>query len=146
MQARKRYAAAALLVVAAAGVTAGCSGPAAGTPGPVARLERIGHSPEFSVVLTPTGARRIGIQTTTVTAVKAGRILIPSAALLYVSDGRTAVYVNTAPLVYTRRFVSVDTIAGDRVYIGQGLTPGMKVVTAGAEELLGVQNGVGAKT
>ena len=36
--------------------------------------------------------------------------------------------------------------AGDSVYISSGLTPGMSVVTTGAEELLGVQNGVGVET
>ena len=40
----------------------------------------------------------------------------------------------------------VEGITGDSVYISSGLTPGMSVVTTGAEELLGVQNGVGVET
>jgi hypothetical protein len=152
MSTPKRRAAAALLVIAAVlalGGAAGCSSQAtAPPPGPQAKMERVGNSPVPSVVLTPTGAQRIGVQTTPAAAVRAGRPLtmIPYAALLYESDGSTAVYVNTAPLTYTRYLVSVAGIAGDSVYISSGLTPGMSVVTAGAEELLGVQNGVGVET
>jgi hypothetical protein len=112
-------------------------------------MQRVGHSPVPSVVLTPTGARRIGVQTSRVVAavkVSSSMTVIPYAALLYEPDGRTVVYANTAPLVYTRRFVAVDHIAGNQVYVSQGLAPGMKVVTVGAEELLGVQNGVGVET
>jgi hypothetical protein len=67
--------------------------------------------------------------------------VIPYSALLYEPDGSTAVYVNTGPLIYTLSFISVDHIAGDQVYVSNGLAPGMRVVTVGAEELLGVQNG-----
>jgi len=112
-------------------------------------MQRIGHSPVLSVVLTPTGARRIGVQTSPVVAVKvssSSMTVVPYAALLYEPDGSTAVYTSTAPLVYTRRLITVDHIAGNQVYVSQGLTPGMSVVTVGAEELLGVQNGVGVET
>jgi len=153
VHAEKRRAFAALLIAAAtatAGAVAGCGGPppAQAQPGPQAKMERIGHSPVPSVVLTPTGARRIGIQTTAAAVVQAGSPVtwIPYAALLYEPDSSTAVYVNTAPLVYSRYDVSVQDIAGDRVYVSKGLTPGMRVVTTGAEELLGVQNGVGVET
>jgi hypothetical protein len=148
----RRRATAALLVIAAAVLAiagaAGCSSQAPAPPGPQAKMERIGNSHGLSVVLTPTGAQRIGVQTAPVTAVRAGRPLtvIPYAALLYEQDGTPAVYVNTGPLTYTRYLVSVEGIAGDLVYISSGLTPGMTVVTTGAEELLGVQNGVGVET
>jgi multidrug efflux pump subunit AcrA (membrane-fusion protein) len=111
-------------------------------------MQRIGHSPALSVVLTPTGARRIGVQTAPVVAVRVSTSMtvIPYAALLYEPGGSTTVYLNTAPLVYTRRFITVDHIVGNLVYVSQDLTPGMRVVTVGAEELLGVQNGVGVET
>jgi len=153
MRLGKRRATAALLVIAAAvlaaGSAAGCGSQAAAPPpGPQARIERVGNSPALSVVLTPTGAQRIGVRTAPVAAAPAGRALtvIPYAALLYEPDGSTAVYVNTAPFTYTRYLVSVEGITGDIVYISSGLTPGMSVVTTGAEELLGVQNGVGVET
>jgi hypothetical protein len=150
----KRRASAVLLAIAAAvaviGGAAGCSSSSSGAQSapPPAQMEHVGNSPVPSVVLTQDGARRIGVQTSPVAAVQKGNPMtwIPYAALLYEPDGSTAVYVNTAPLVYTRYFVQVATIVGNQVYVSKGLTPGMNVVTVGAEELLGVQNGVGVET
>ena len=48
--------------------------------------------------------------------------------------------------VFTIRFVTVAVINGNQVVVSQGLAPGTVVVTQGAEELLGVQNGVGVET
>jgi hypothetical protein len=150
----KRRASAVLAIVAAVAViggAAGCSSSSssnAQSAPPPARMEQVGNNPVPSVVLTQAGARRIGVQTSPVAAAQKGNPMtsIPYAALLYEPDGTTAVYVNTAPLAYTRYFVQVATIAGNQVYISKGLTPGMNVVTVGAEELLGVQNGVGVET
>ena len=150
----KRRASAALLAIAAAvAVIAGATGCSSSSSGaqsapPPAQMERVGNSPVPSVVLTQAGAQRIGVQTAPVAAVKAGSPMttIPYDALLYEPDGSTAVYVNTAPLVYTRYFIQVATIVGNQVYVSKGLTHGMNVVTVGAEELLGVQNGVGVET
>jgi hypothetical protein len=138
--------AAALAVGMVLGV-AGCGSGQAAAPGnPTARMEQVGHGVP-SVVLTPTGAARIGVRTAPVRAAAGGTLtVIPYSALLYEPDGSTAVYVNTGPLTYTRYIVSVSSIAGDQVYVSGGLTPGMRVVTVGAEELLGVQNGVGEET
>jgi len=114
-------------------------------PAPPARMEHIGHSQSLSVVLTPLGARRIGIETAQ--AVASGPlIVIPYGALLYEPDGQSAVYVQVSALVYTRRFVTVSTVNGDRVMLTGGVQPGTEVVTQGGEELLGVQNGVGVET
>jgi hypothetical protein len=130
---------------------AGCaSSPPVVAQGPAAKMERIGNS--LSVVLTPLGAARIGVQTTVAAtgmsaASHAADVVIPYAALLYEPDGSAAVYVNTGPLVYTRYLVPVDFISGNDVYLKPGsLPPRARVVTAGAEELLGVQNGVGVET
>jgi hypothetical protein len=152
----------------AAAVIIGAAGCASSPPvvaqGPTAKMERVGNS--LSVVLTPLGAARIGVQTTvattaatspsagagagaTSTSATAGAadIVVPYAALLYEPDGSAAVYVNTGPLVYTRYLVPVDFISGNDVYLKPGsLPPRAKVVTTGAEELLGVQNGVGEET
>ena len=72
--------------------------------------------------------------------------MIPYGALLYQADGSTVVYTVTGQRTYTRRTVTVSKIAGNRVYLRGGLTPGTQVVTDGAEELLGVQDGVGVQT
>jgi hypothetical protein len=106
-------------------------------------MERVGHSKVFSVVLTPLGAQRIGIQTAPAAGGK--QVRVPFRALLYEPDGRTVVYTKTAADAYTRQFVTVADITGDQVLISQGLAAGARVVTVGAEELLGVQDGVGAE-
>jgi hypothetical protein len=145
---RKAKVLASLMVLTANAGATGCShsSPAAQpAQGPQASIERVGRGSVPSVVLTHAGAARIGVRTAL--AVAAGPdMVIPYAALLYEPDGDTAVYVNTGPLVYTRDIVSVDYIAGDEVYVRNGLTQGARVVTTGAEELLGVQNGVGEQT
>ena len=99
----------------------------------------------MSVVLTPLGVSRIGLQTAAATA--AGKdTIVPQGALLYEPSGQTAVYTQTSPLTYTITFITVATINGDQVVVSNGLAPGTVVVTQGAEELFGVQNGVGVET
>jgi hypothetical protein len=136
----------AAVAVAVAGL-AGC-GPASSGEArqvPPARMEPIGHSRTLSVVLTPLGARRIGIQTAP--AVAAGPlIVVPYSALLYEPNGQTAVYVKVSALIYTRRFVTVSAINDNEATLTGGLKSGTEVVTRGGEELLGVQNGVGVET
>ena len=53
----------------------------------------------------------------------------------------------TGALTYTRYLVPVTVINGQTVYLKPGSLPANAVVvTQGAEELLGVQNGVGEET
>lgn len=146
-------AAPALLAAVVAAGTAGCdSSSSSSAQQPTATMERIGNASVASVALTPVGAARIGVRTAAATAGTAVRhgaadTIVPYSALLYEPDGATAVYVNTGRLVYTRYLVIVDTINGSQVYLRGGALPaGAKVVTVGAEELLGVQNGVGVQT
>jgi hypothetical protein len=120
---------------------------------PVARLEHIGGSQVASIVLTALGAQRIGIQTGSVAALRPRPVLtrnganavIPYAALVYEPDGAAVVYTNPSPGVFTRASVSVSYIAGASVYLSRGPAPGTHIVTVGAEELLGVENGVGVE-
>jgi hypothetical protein len=134
-----------LIVAAAIAMLAGC-GPSAASGGreePPARVEHIG--PNLSIVLTPLGLERVGLKTATATA--AGKqTVIPVGALLYEPNGQAAVYTKTGALIYTIQFITVATIDGNQVVVSHGLTPGTVVVTQGAEELLGVQNGVGVET
>jgi hypothetical protein len=143
----RRQAASALLVpVLAVLGLAGCArgGPSAAPEVPQAQMEHLGQNKALSVVLTPLGARRIAIQTAP--AVASGRrVLIPVRALLYEPDGRTVVYTKTAAYAYTRQFITVTVITSSQVVVTSGLSAGAQVVTEGAEELLGVQNGVGVE-
>ena len=99
-----------------------------------------------SGVSTTLGAQRIGLETAPVAAGPGGAATFPYAALLYEPNGQMAVYVSAGTLTYTRHFIKVDAINGDQVTVASGVTLGERVVTDGAEELLGVQNGVGEET
>jgi hypothetical protein len=98
-----------------------------------------------SVVLTPLGAQRAGIQTAVATRAASGQAVVPFSALLYQPDGSSVIYTVTGPFTYTLVQVAVASIRGGQVYLA-GLAPGTAVVTVGGEELLGVQDGVGVQT
>ena len=133
--------------VAAATGLAGCASPASSTPqSPTSKPVTLPGAGTPSVVLTPLGAQRIGLETAPVSAGPAGAATFPYAALLYEPNGQTAVYVPAGTLTYARHFVQVDAINGGQVTVTSGVNPGERVVTNGAEELLGVQNGVGEET
>ncbi len=138
--------AAAVSAVATA-VLSGCS-TSSSTPAlpPTSKLVQTPGSSEPSIVLTQLGAERIGLQTAPVTVGRGGDATFPYSALLYESNGQAAVYVAGGTLTFTRHFVDVDAINGDTVIVKSGVTPGERVATDGAEELLGVQNGVGEET
>ena len=136
---------AALIIIAVAAL-AGCgrTSSAAGPP-PPAHLTA-GHHGVVSVVLTPLGAQRVGIQTAVAASASRGRqAVVPYSALLYQPDGDSVIYAVTGPLTYTLVPVAVVSIQGNQVYL-TGVPPGTAVVTVGGEELLGVQDGVGVQT
>jgi hypothetical protein len=146
---RRELAPVAVAAIAAA-VTAAVSGcstssSTAAQP-PASKLVQVPGTPVPNVVLTPTGAARIGLATTQVTAGRGGEPSFPYSALLYEPNGQAAVYVTSGQLTFTRHFVDVDSIAGNKVIVRSGVSSGEHVVTNGAEELLGVQNGVGEQT
>jgi hypothetical protein len=130
------------VVAAAVVMLAGC-GPSTTTGGGEQSPAKFVNG---SVVLTPLGKQRLDLQTATATSAGKKQTAVPVAALLYESNGQTAVYTQTSSLVYTIRFVTVATINGNEVFVSSGVSPGTVVVTAGAIELLGVQNGIGVET
>jgi hypothetical protein len=134
-----------IVAAAAMAMLAGCgpSSTGGGRQVPPARMEQVG--PNLSVVLTPLGASRLGLQTASAT-VAGKRTTVSAQALLYEPNGQTAVYVKTGALSFTIQFITVAAINGNQVIVSHGLAPGAVVVTVGAEELLGVQNGVGVET
>jgi hypothetical protein len=108
-------------------------------------MERTGPNGALSVVLTRLGAQRAGIATAAAGTAGQGRAVVPDSALLYQPDGSSVIYAMTGPLTYTLAAVGVASIQGSQVYL-TGVKPGTTVVTVGGEELLGVQDGVGAQT
>ena len=139
---------AAWAVIAVAAVLAaltGCSATSASNEPLTARMAHTGPHGALSVVLTPLGAQRVGVQTAAVATAGPGQTVVAYSALLYQPDGRSVVYTVTGPLTYTLATVGVASMQGNKVYL-TGLTPGTVVVTVGGEELLGVQDGVGVET
>ena len=132
--------------IVAAGL-AGCAPTASDQSSPpTATLQTTPGSSVPSVVLTQLGKQRIGLNTAPVGTGPGGAATLPYSALLYEPDGTPAVYVPTGPLTFLRHLVKVAAIRGNTVVVTSGVTPGQSVVTSGAEELLGVQNGVGEET
>ena len=132
--------------IAAAGV-AGCapSSSSSDQPAPpTASLQTTPGSSVPSVVLTPLGKQRIGLQTAPV-GNAGGRATFPYSALLYEPDGTAAVYVPTGQLTFLRHFVKVAAIDGSTVVVTSGVAPGQSVVTVGAAGQDGGQESVGGE-
>jgi hypothetical protein len=137
----------AVVVAAVTAALAGCStSSSVASQPPTFKVVTTPGSSEPTITLTPLGVTRIGLETATVTVGRSGEATFPYSALLYESNGQAAVYVSTGTLSFQRAFVTVGTITGDTVTVTSGVTPGQRVATDGAEELLGVQNGVGEET
>ncbi len=134
----------ALLAALAAGAL-GCGGSEPGpTPAPAARVVGAGAR---RVVLSAEAERRLGITTALVRRADRGnaRAVIPFAALLYDAHGRAFTLVASRGRGFARRRVGVTAIDGGRVTLSRGPHPGARVVTTGANELLGAQQGVQAQ-
>jgi len=112
-----------------------------------AKVEHVEGSEDVSrLTLTPKAVERLGIQTTPLSeATVAGkkRKIVPYGAVLYDADGKTSVYVSSAPNTYVREPITVDFIEGDRAVLSAGPAAGTAVVTVGAAELYGTETGVG---
>jgi hypothetical protein len=135
------------VLLALASVMAGCGMASTFRTPPTDRIERIPGSSFKRVVLTPLGARRIGIQTTLVKRVRLhprGRLVdvIPDSAVVYDIHGHPYTYTRLVPLQFVRRPILITRNTGKVVFLGSGLRAGTRVVTVGGEELLGVELGV----
>jgi len=69
--------------------------------------------------------------------------VIPYSAVIYDATGKTWAYTNPEPLTFVRHAIDVEYIEGDLAVLKDGPAVGTPVVTAGAAELLGVEQGVG---
>jgi hypothetical protein len=148
-RARRARAAAgvAIVVTAVTAALAGCStSSSVASQPPTFKVTTTPGSSEPTITLTQLGATRIGLETAPVSVGQSGEATLPYSALLYEPNGRAAVYVSTGTLSFQRAFVTVGAIGGDTVTVTSGVTPGQRVATDGAEELLGAQNGVGEET
>jgi hypothetical protein len=102
-----------------------------------AHLEEISEDLK-KVTLTKEGAERTGLKTEKVRE-SGGDKVVPYAALIYDTEGKTYVYTAPKPLTYLREEVKVDRIAGNRVLVSKGPSAGTEVVTVGAAEVYGTE-------
>jgi hypothetical protein len=104
-----------------------------------AKLEPIKGNDEFKrVTFTAEGAERIGLQTASVRRT-GNHSVVPYAAVIYDSEGKTYVYKSPKPREYVREEVEVDRIGGNRVLLSEGPPAGTEVVTVGAAEVYGTE-------
>jgi hypothetical protein len=118
---------------------------AASDEGP-SKLVPVKGSDRPQVVLSRQAARRIGIETgqvrTAATRSLRDPAVIPYAAIVYDAEGHAFAYMNPRPLTFVRTPIRVVKSVGPVAVVTGGPRPGTRVVTVGAQELLGVEYGV----
>jgi ABC-type oligopeptide transport system substrate-binding subunit len=90
------------------------------------------------VTFTDEGAERVGLKTAPIRS-SGGHEVVPYAALIYDSEGKTYVYTSRKRLSFVRAEVQVGHIDGDRVLVEDGPPAGTRVVTVGADEVYGAE-------
>ncbi len=144
---RRRLAAAGglLTAVALSFCLAGCGQTAAThvpyKPAKVGAATAAGVKP---VTFTAEGARRIGLETSTIAEAE-GRLVVDYAALIYDSKGGSWVYAVSEPLTYLRAAVRVTHTDQALVFLADGPAVGTAVVTVGAAQLYGEELGISGK-
>jgi hypothetical protein len=104
-------------------------------------LEPIEGTELSRVILTPSAAERVGIETAPV-AVAGDQTTVPTAAVWFDVNGEEWVYTNPEPLIFVREAVSVDRFDGDVAVLSDGPSAGTEIVTVGVAELIGSEFGV----
>ena len=94
------------------------------------------------VSFTEDAARRVGLQTSRVTA-SGPDLVVPYAALIYDKQGKSWVYTVSRPLTYLRVSVVVkEEVDEDSMALSAGPPAGTEVVTRGATEVYGAELGM----
>jgi hypothetical protein len=136
----------------AAVVLAGCAATSTSTsvakPGQVVQIDGTNRE---RVLLTEAASERLGIKLTPVRdmATTAGgvtgtsRRVIPQSAVFYDEKGATWTFVSKGNLAYEREPVTIASIDGDFIVLQSGPDTGTEVVSVGADELRGIEDGVG---
>jgi Cu/Ag efflux pump CusA len=93
-----------------------------------------------TVVLSSDAAKHLGVKTSVASGSR--HIKIPYDAVLYEPNGKAITYTNPAPLQYVRAPIVVDRFKGGTAILKSGPPKGTRVVTVGADEILGVEVGV----
>ena len=136
---------AALSVLAALAVPlAGCAKvPAEEEQGEKAAKVEKADGGQSKVILLEEAAKRLGIETAEVAPLPAGRESVPYSAVIYDAEGHSWVFTSGEELSYVKAPITIDHIDGDRAVLSAGPPVGTQVVIQGAEELFGVEDGIG---
>jgi hypothetical protein len=105
-----------------------------------AKVEKVGDT--STVILIEQAAKRLGIETTAVTR-DGAHDTVPYSAVIYDAEGHSWVFTTSEELSYVKAPITIDHIAGDTAVLSEGPPAGTAVVTQGAEELFGVEDGIG---
>jgi hypothetical protein len=108
-----------------------------------ATVEKIGDTGQNKVILLEEAAKRLGIETAEVSELDARHEAVPYSAVIYDAEGHSWVFTTSEELNYVKAPITIDRIDGDRAILTEGPPPGTEVVTQGAEELFGVEDGIG---
>ena len=94
------------------------------------------------VRFTEESARRAGV--TTVPVVQDGdKVVVPSASLIFDKSGASVVFVSPEPFSYHRVPVDIAKDDGSKAWLAKGPAAGVQVVTTGANQVWGAEQGVG---
>lgn len=134
-------------IVAVGAALAACGTPAESASESPSQVVPVKGTSLNLITLTPQAMQRIGLRTASVQPLAApaagGPVeTVPLASLIYLSDGTTWVYTVTGTRTFERHGVTVARTAGDTAMLVAGPPPGTTVVTVGAAELLGSEQGV----
>jgi hypothetical protein len=142
---RRKAALAALTALLLPLILAGC----AKVPGEeeeaekAATVEKIAGTDLNKVVLIQEAAERLGIETTPVASRQGGQESVPYSAVIYDAEGHAWVFTTGEELSYVKQPITIDRIEGDTAVLDEGPEVGTEVVSQGAAELYGVEDGIG---
>jgi hypothetical protein len=98
---------------------------------------------QSKVILLEEAAKRLGIETAEIAPLPAGRESVPYSAVIYDAEGNSWVFTTGEELSYVKQPITIDRIEGDTAILAEGPPVGTAVVSQGAEELFGVEDGIG---
>jgi hypothetical protein len=98
---------------------------------------------QSKVILLQEAAERLGIETAEVASLPAGQESVPYSAVIYDAEGQSWVFTTGEELSYVKQPITIDRIDGDTAILAEGPPVGTAVVSQGAEELFGVEDGIG---
>jgi len=94
------------------------------------------------VTLTAEAVKRLGLRTEPV-ADQADTLVVPYGAVVYDGHGDAWVYTRSRPRSFVRAPITIRSIDGDTALLSAGPDAGTQVVTVGASELFGAEQGIG---